>query len=372
MRKTLVIAIAGVLIAASTMFMPRVSGAATFYLRTGQTTLTMPDGTDVTMWGFAQDSAAGAGDGTVTIPGPRLTIPPGDATLTIQLENTLDDPVSLIIPGLPTTMSPVKRNGRIYSLTHEAAPGGSATYTWNNVRPGSFIYHSASHMQVQVQMGLSGAVTKDHAAGQAYPGAMYDQEEIVFYSEIDPVIHKAVADGSYGPGLSMTSTIDYEPIYFLVNGDADQSFMGAQAAAGTTVLFRFFNGALTTKAPFIRGGHMTMLAEDGFEKPYPIQRFGVDLPAMKTKDGLFTVPAGANMQAASDGEANIKIADRRAYISKGVLPGDGGTTPTEDPGGGDPGGGDPGGGTGGGATTADASTGAGGGGGGCFIGAIQP
>lgn len=298
MRKTLNIQLLGTVLAVVLLLTAAPASAATFCLRADVTTLTMPDGEVVTMWGFAEDSSAGAGDGDVTIPGPTLVVPPGDTTLTIQLENNLPagNPVSLIIPGLAAVMSPVRRgDGRVQSLTHEAASGGSATYTWTNVRPGTFIYHSATQMQVQVQMGLYGAVTKNQAEGEAYSGAAFDQETIVFFSEIDPVIHQAVADGDYGPGLTVTSTIDYQPMYFLINGDeVGKVFAGIEAPAeieaGTTILLRFINAGLTTKAPFILGGHMTVLAEDGFVKPYPESRFAFDLPALKTKDALFTVP----------------------------------------------------------------------------------
>jgi hypothetical protein len=41
---------------------------------------------------------------------------------------------------------------------------------------------------------------------------------LLFFSEIDPVLHDAVASGNYGEGKAVTSTINYRPRYFLVNG----------------------------------------------------------------------------------------------------------------------------------------------------------
>ena len=38
----------------------------------------------------------------VTVPGPRIVVPPGDTSLTILLTNLLpDEPTSLVIPGQP-------------------------------------------------------------------------------------------------------------------------------------------------------------------------------------------------------------------------------------------------------------------------------
>ena len=69
---------------------PAISHAAetVYYLRADVTTVTMPDGLEIPMWGFAMDSAFGVEDGAVTIPGPLLTVPPGD-TLKVVLQNKL-------------------------------------------------------------------------------------------------------------------------------------------------------------------------------------------------------------------------------------------------------------------------------------------
>jgi hypothetical protein len=50
--------------------------AVEYFLRADVTTKTMPDGNVIPMWGFALDSAFGALDGNVTVPGPLLTVPP--------------------------------------------------------------------------------------------------------------------------------------------------------------------------------------------------------------------------------------------------------------------------------------------------------
>ena len=49
--------------------------------------------------------------GPITVPGPALTVPPGDTTLTVHLRNDLTVPTSLVINGLVKPMAPVWTDG---------------------------------------------------------------------------------------------------------------------------------------------------------------------------------------------------------------------------------------------------------------------
>jgi hypothetical protein len=49
---------------------------------------------------------------------------------------------------------------------------------------------------------------------QAYTGIEYDTDVMLVFSEIDPAVHDAVLANDFGPGKTMTSTINYEPRYF--------------------------------------------------------------------------------------------------------------------------------------------------------------
>ena len=95
------------LLVAGVVAMVEESSAATYTLRADRVNLTMPDGAVVPAWGFADD-VAGAGTGTVTVPGPQLIVPAGDTTLTINVTNNLPVPVSINIPGqrYPTGATP--------------------------------------------------------------------------------------------------------------------------------------------------------------------------------------------------------------------------------------------------------------------------
>lgn len=288
---------------------------ATYNLRAAQTTIDMPDGTPVVMWGYAllsYDIGDGPvnGDNLIKVPGPRLMVPVGQG-LTVNLTNQLNVAVSIIIPGQMGDSSQVTRNpdGRIRSFTYEALAGGQATYTWSNIKAGTYLYHSGTHPAVQVQMGLYGAVTKnvvEAGAGnpaQAYPNIKYNEEVMIIYSEIDPALHQAVAGGTYGTP-AYPSTINYNPKYFLVNGvAADTTGPIVTVTAGTNVLLRFLNAGLKDHAPEILGSYLTVVAEDGNLYPYSRQHYSLLLAAGKTLDAIFS-PSTVG---------DYSIFDRRAY-----------------------------------------------------------
>ena len=297
-------------------------------------TKALPDGSTVPVWGYALDDNAnladGCGTGVVQIPGPVLDVT--DGTLTINLLNSLPEPTSVVIPGLPNPTSvgsgPTWSDGstggrtsadqRVRSFGAEAAAGGAESYSWTGVRPGSFIYHSGTHPQKQVYMGLYGAAIQDSATGEAYPAigaspaVTYDNEVVLFYSEIDPDMNNAIAGGTH------ETSIFYHPRWFLVNGEPYVAGMadittgtgGAPLVAGKNVLLRLFSAAGETHVPVLQGMHMTLHAEDGLQYNYqdganvvaaaPREQYSAMLPPLKTKDAIVQAPA-AGRYAVYDG-----------------------------------------------------------------------
>jgi FtsP/CotA-like multicopper oxidase with cupredoxin domain len=288
------------------------SAAIDYYLCAKQGDITLSDGTVVPMWGFVPDTtnfANGCGD-PIQVPGPTLTVPDSDQTLNIHVRNVgLSEPVSIVIPGQnSTTMVPVMRPGvsppRVQSFTHETASVASATdnsndttYSWTAVKPGTFAYQSGTHPAVQIQMGLYGALIKNQLdvngliPGQAYgPSTAFSNELTVIYSEIDTVLHNQVADGTYGTPGFMTSTIDYNPQYFLANGvDSSTGELDA-GAPGSTTLIRFINMGLQTHIPSVHGDDFAIIAEDGYAYGNPRNQYSAMVAAGQTKDVLFTPP----------------------------------------------------------------------------------
>lgn len=284
------------------------AGAAQVYLCAGTTDMTLPDGSSVPMWGYAANADGNWGancDNAVQVPGPLLNVPVGDPNLTVHLTNHLPAATSLVMPGQATSMSPTfvtdaQGRQRVMSLTHETAPGAAGTYSWGNVQPGSYVYHSGTHMAVQVQMGLYGGMRKDQAAGLAYDGVPYDQEINLFYSEVDPGLHDAVADGSYGT-TGPTSTLNYQPKYFLVKAMAqDGTEVLPELAPGQHTLLRMYNMGLQTAVPSLLNQHLAVVAEDGTRYPHARRQYSVMLAAGKTHDALFT-PAATGTYAMFDG-----------------------------------------------------------------------
>jgi hypothetical protein len=170
-------------------------------------------------------------------------------------------------------------------------------------------------------MGLYGAVTNNHAAGLAYPGVAYDNQVTLLYSEIDPALHDAVAGPSptYGTASGPTSTLNYVPRYFLVNGKPYSAGDPAVATVnvGSTTLLRFLNAGLNTHVPVVAGPYLRMIAEDGNPYPWgsnPRQRYSVFLPAAKTMDATLV---------AQPGTTRIAIYDRMLALTNG-LAGNGG------------------------------------------------
>ncbi len=291
-------------------------GALTeLYLRAGVITNTMPDGRPVVMWGFTRDSGPAVPDGAITVPGPAIALASGSQDLLIHLKNRLPEASSVVIPGLaPVVLGDPVRNpdGRARAFTHEAAPGGTADYQWNNVPAGTYLYHSGSHPGVQVQMGLYGALTKLEAGDPlvlgvktSYPGVMaHDSELTVVFSAVDPALHAAVATGNYGPGQAVSSPLHYEPKYFFINGRSYTAGLETNTplhlfAGGTwpdgsapNVLMRFLNADIDYHVPVLNGFHLTYIAEDGKPYPGPRRLNAPMLSPLKTMDGFFNAGTG--------------------------------------------------------------------------------
>lgn len=316
--------------------------AVDYYLAAKAYDKTLPDGSSVPMWGYVLDTAncfGAASDaarltciGTLPDPvaqGPRLVVPPNQTALRVYLSNGLPEPTSLMIPGhkLPVGnypgISPVSgptwndgstgnRTGaaqRVRSFVPEApANGGKMGYIWNNNqstpidRSGTFIYHSGTHPQKQVYMGLAGMMTHDAAAGEVYPGVSYSNEVELFYSDIDPSFNAAVAAGT------LTTAMGRHPTWFLINGEPFQAGFGDIAngsngplTASSNTLLRLASTASENHVVVMQGMDLTLHGEDGLQynwqdatgtaHPAPRKQYSAMLPPAKTKDAMVFAPA---------------------------------------------------------------------------------
>jgi Multicopper oxidase len=279
------------LMVAATLFLAPVSFAAapgvsgtTFNLTAQQAFLNMPDGEAVYSWGYGCASTtgltflpaaiSGASCPTMQVPGPTLIVTEGQA-ITVNLTNSLPTAAgntSILFPGFTVTVT----GGVTGLLTQEAAPGGTVTYTFTASAPGTHPYYSGTQGDLQIEMGLYGAVivlpatipanctagyhalnltaestwgesdfrlvnsTGGKGAAYDHPGSCYDREYLFQWAEMDTRIHRqALAQvtatagctaGAVGCSLNV-QTEPYHPAYFLINGRSMPDLMDPNFAS---------------------------------------------------------------------------------------------------------------------------------------------
>jgi len=198
-----------------------------FTFTTGTGELSTPDGGSVHFWGYmgsrATDGPANP-SGVPQYPGPTLILNQGD-TVTISLTSgfTADPPdfdgcTSIVFPGHAVTAA----GGTSGLLTQEACPGGGAvTYTFTANEPGTYTYYSGTRPELQIEMGLVGAIVVRPALGESYmyndAGTYFDHEYLFLMTQMDPIIHQYVEQFRWAEAALKLST-DYWPVYWAFNG----------------------------------------------------------------------------------------------------------------------------------------------------------
>ncbi|MGC9468010.1 MAG: multicopper oxidase domain-containing protein [Anaerolineae bacterium] len=199
---------------------------ATFTLTTKTGYIGTPDDNVVYMWGYSES------DEPFQHPSPVLCVTEGD-TVTIILQNTLPEDVSIMFPGQENVLAdgaPAQPQfdavtGELTSLTNVApANGGSVTYSFTATSPGTFVYQSGTNPAKQVRMGLFGVLIVRPSLGPNYvnnrPDSEFnpDTEFLVLLSEIDPYLNQAVERQMlYGEEFTFDMA-NYHPRYWLING----------------------------------------------------------------------------------------------------------------------------------------------------------
>ena len=260
---------------------PGITGP-TFNLTAQTAFLNQPDGSAVYSWGygcngaptgFAPAAITGATCPTMQVPGPTLIVTEGQ-TVTVTLSNGLPAAAgntSILFPDFQVATT----GGVTGLLTQEAASGGTVTYTFPTAgRAGTHAYYSGTQGDLQIEMGLYGAVIVlpanvpavcstglpatapgNNAAAKAHWGetdfrlapsaydndkTCYDREYLFQWAEMDPKIHTAAlaqVNARNGctagaPGCSLeVPTEPYHPAYFLINGRSMPDLMDANYGA---------------------------------------------------------------------------------------------------------------------------------------------
>jgi FtsP/CotA-like multicopper oxidase with cupredoxin domain len=309
---------------------PGITGTS-FALTAKPDSISQPDGQMVYSWGYActgggtaapttiAPPAVGVCGGAMQIPGPTLIVTE-NVPFTITLTNGLPTAAgntSILFPGLTLTGTTSGVRGL---LTQEAAPGSTVTYTLVAHSPGTRAYYSGTQGDLQVEMGLYGAIivlpsttaaangcnavpnavahyvasgnaaeADFRLAASAYdnPKSCYDREYLFQFSEMDPNIHvQALAQVTARQGCVAGAancslevlTEPYHPAYFMINGRSMPDDMDPNYAAqyphqpyngnphmhpGELVLLRII-GQGRWQHPFHEhGNHVRILGRDG-------------------------------------------------------------------------------------------------------------
>ncbi|BCB27602.1 hypothetical protein SKTS_24880 [Sulfurimicrobium lacus] len=295
--------------------------------------ISQPDGSSIYSWGYGCNTApngfapatitnASCPAGAMQLPGPTLIVNQGDIVI-VTLHNNLPAAAgntSILFPGFNVTAT----GGTAGLLAQEAANLGTVTYTFVASTPGTHAYYSGTQGDLQVEMGLYGALIvlptngnsvpagyatpanlpatcHAHSAGATatlpngdpdfrlaasaynHPAACYDREYLFQFSEIDPVIHQQAQAQAALPctqptGCMVVATEPYVPAYYIVNGRSMPDLMDPNYAVqyphqpyngnphmhpGELVLLRVI-GTGRWQHPFHEhGNHVRVLARDG-------------------------------------------------------------------------------------------------------------
>src|SRR5208337_4058238 len=98
---------------------------------------------------------------TMQVPGPTLIVTEGNP-VTVSLTNNLPTAAgntSILFPGFQLTSTcPNSTTNPQGLLACEAAPGATVTYTFTASAPGTHPYYSGTQGDLQIEMGMYGAV----------------------------------------------------------------------------------------------------------------------------------------------------------------------------------------------------------------------
>jgi len=232
------------------------------------------DGNSIYFWGLAPEG------GSVQYPAPTIIAKQG-TTVQINLNNLLSVPVSLVFPGQSNV---VALGGVPGAITREAAPtNGTVSYTFTAGHPGTYTYYSGTRPDLQIEMGIVGALLIRPADSmgkemtmQVYndTNTVFDHEFLFLLTEMDENIHDLVEQGR----MSEVDTTTFFPVYWFMNGRTGPDTMLESNAPwlptqpyncmpmfnpGQKVLMRVIGGGRDSHPLHHHGNNSTIIARDG-------------------------------------------------------------------------------------------------------------
>jgi FtsP/CotA-like multicopper oxidase with cupredoxin domain len=259
-----------------------------FHLYATDGYLTLPDKTQVYVWGYSLQNEKG----TAVFPAPTLTVNEGDqveVTLTnigAKKEGTKKLAHTIHFHGLDTDQA----NDGVPHTSKTILVGDSFTYQFIATHAGTYFYHCHVDTVEHLQMGMHGAfiVKAKGGVNQAWTdGPSYDKEYTFVLNEIDPVWHKAVEESK------AYDRTDFHPRYWTINGKAhpntesDPTTM-IEGKVGETILVRIINSGYQTHAMHLHGSHFQVIASDGRPLQAEVQKDTINVGSGERYDVLIT------------------------------------------------------------------------------------
>lgn len=249
-----------------------ITGTTTFNFTAKTGHIYTGEGGSYLMWGYAD------GAGQMQYPGPTVIVNQGE-TITFNLTNTLTVPVSIIFPGQAGVTA---SGGTPGLLTQEAAPnGGTVSYTFTVSQPGTYLYHSGTNCELQIEMGLVGALIVRPAGfdpmmptAYGHMDSMYDREFLFLLTEMDHRVHEQVEQGM----MSQIDNATWFPFYWFINGrNAPDTMLEAHVPwlpnqpyncmpmmrAGEHLLLRIISAGRDPHPFHTHGNNFNIIARDG-------------------------------------------------------------------------------------------------------------
>ena len=281
---------------------PGITGSS-FSFTAGAGELSTPDGGSIHFWGYKDTTGVANPFGVPQYPGPTLIVNQHDVvTVTLTSNLPFGKSTSIVFPGHQVTAT----GGSAGLLTRESTgPSDIVTYTFTANNPGTYMYHSGTQMELQIEMGLVGALIVRPAGYNAtsnriaYPAIAYDHEYLFLMTQIDPVVHQLVEQGRFAE-IDMTI---YMPVYWFFNGRAAPDDMAGtfvswlphqpyncvpRMTPGQKILMRVI-GADQGQHPFhYHGNNADIVARDGRRLTHPRSQFTTLSVPGETVDQIFT------------------------------------------------------------------------------------
>jgi FtsP/CotA-like multicopper oxidase with cupredoxin domain len=352
---------------------PGITGTS-FNLTASADYITAPDGAMIYSWGYGCSAGfapsflpttPGFPSGECSLmqlPGPTMIVHQGD-TVTVNLTNALPfaaGNTSILFPGFDV----VATGGVVGQLAQEASAATPVTYTFTASKPGTYGYHSGTRSDLQIEMGLYGALIVLPAsssgctqgeyslAASAYSDTAvsvnptcYDREYLMQLSEMDINIHQQVEAQKDGAGPIVATMEPYVPQYFWFNGrsfpdNVDAAYspitprqpynFAPQMHPGERMLIREVQQGRIEHPLHIHGNHARILARDGnllLSKTDPSklagpQSFTFTAIPGQSMDSIFTWSGkglGWDIYNHKAGDASVCIPDVNGYYTSNPL-----------------------------------------------------